>query len=111
MSTPASRDLRQLASDLRAAGQNIGHAATEIVHVEASQIEADVRAIDGQPTSVVVTYPGAQQAQLSGTEQYGVAQESSPFEALESVNIRDVAASMASDLADAGAELITRGSR
>lgn len=110
MSSDASADLRRLSADLVAAGEKIYPAATGLVHGEANRIETEIRSIDGNPTSVVLTYPAAQSARIVGTERYGVAQQDSSVDQLEGVDLGDMAGSLASGLADAGVNLIVRGS-
>lgn len=99
-------DLTKLAHDLTQAGIAIEGQAAQIVHQEAAQLEAQVRQFDGTSTQVVLTYPTPTSAHLSGTETFGVSQESSPLSAIDALDVHAAADAMASNLAAAGAALI-----
>lgn len=100
--------LREFGLALQQAGAGIYPAAEKIVHQEASRAEAEIRAIDGLPTSVVVQY-GTTSASLTGVGDGGIANANSPIEAMHSVDVGSMADSMEAQLLEAGVRLITGG--
>jgi hypothetical protein len=105
---PGGDQLRDVAQAIQAAGSAIYPAAGTIVHHEASLVEAQIRALDGQPTSVVVQY-GTTTASLTGVGTGGIANANSPLEAMDQLDTGSMADSMESQLLAAGVALITGG--
>lgn len=99
-------DLAQLAADLEKAAATIQTDAGRIVHAEGTNLERQVRALDGTSTRAVLTFPSMDQATLSGTQTFGTMQESSPLSGIDVLDVSGAGREIADQLAAAGVDLI-----
>jgi hypothetical protein len=99
-------DLQQLAADLEKAAATIQTDAGRIVHSEATNLERQVRSLDGTSTRAVVTFPSMDQATIIGTETFGTMQSSSPLSGIDVLDVGAAGREIADELAAAGVDLI-----